>query len=303
MQALILLAPQALVEPLSDALVFDLDAQSVTVEDADAGQDDEQPLYGEPDAPVDTPAWQHSRVIALFAGVEQAQRASEQVLGDAAWHAVHLHAIEAVPDADWVRLTQSQFEPIAVTSHFWIVPSWHDAPPQARRVLRLDPGLAFGSGTHATTRMCLRWIATHAQHSSRDTRVLDYGCGSGILAIAAAMHGAGRVDAVDIDPAAWHATQDNAAINHVDVTVGAPDRVHKRTYDIVLANILATPLKLLAPVLGAHLDLAAGSHIVLSGILTRQVNDLCAVYAPIVTLRVHDEEDGWVMLAGTTSPR
>jgi ribosomal protein L11 methyltransferase len=303
MHALILLAPRALVEPLSDALVFDLDAQSVTVEDADAGQGDEQPLYGEPDTPVDTPAWQHSRVIALFAGVEDAQRASEQVLGDAAWLSVHLRAIEAVPDADWVRLTQSQFEPIAVTPHFWIVPSWHVAPPQARHVLRLDPGLAFGSGTHATTRMCLRWIATHAQDVSRDTRVLDYGCGSGILAIAAAMHGAGRVDAVDIDPAAWGATRDNARTNHVDVTVGAPDRVHGRAYDIVLANILATPLKLLAPVLGAHLDRRAGSQLVLSGILARQADDMCAIYEPIVKLRAEDEDDGWVMLAGTMATR
>src|SRR5207253_9370603 len=149
---------------------------------------------------------------------------------------------------DWVRLTQSQFAPVSITADFWIVPTWHDPPAQARRVIRLDPGLAFGTGTHPTTRMCLRWIARRALGGAR---VLDYGCGSGILAIAAALHGAREVDAVDIDPAAVQSTAANALANSVSVNAALPDAA-KGAYDVVLANILAMPLKVLAPLLCSH---------------------------------------------------
>jgi ribosomal protein L11 methyltransferase len=205
-----------------------------------------------------------------------------------------------VVEQDWVRITQNQFEPIAITPSFWIVPSWHEPPAEARRVIRLDPGMAFGTGTHPTTRMCLRWVATQAEAGHHDVfrRVLDYGCGSGILAIAAALHGARDVDAVDIDPAAVAATQANAQANGVVLNSGLPDQAAGH-YSLVLANILATPLKLLAPLLCGHLD--AGAPLVLAGILSRQTAELQAAYAPWLTLSVADEEDGWVLLSGTSA--
>jgi len=189
-----------------------------------------------------------------------------------------------------VRLTQSQFAPVPITPAFWIVPSWHEPPAGAERVIRLDPGLAFGTGTHPTTRMCLRWISRHAQ---RWPRVLDYGCGSGILAIAAALHGAAEVDAVDIDPAAVESTRANAAANGVIVRAALPDAARGR-YGLVLANILAQPLKLLAPLLAGHA--APGACVVLAGILERQAGELQAAYAPWCALEVADIEDGWILM-------
>jgi ribosomal protein L11 methyltransferase len=170
------------------------------------------------------------------------------------------------------------------------VPTWHEPPAQARRIIRLDPGLAFGTGTHPTTRMCLRWIARHAPLAGR---VLDYGCGSGILAIGAALHGAGEVDAVDIDEAAVRATEDNAQANHVTLRAGLPDMA-AGAYEVVLANILASPLKVLAPLLRAHV--APGGSLVLAGILERQAEELKAAYAPYCTLEVADSEDGWILM-------
>jgi ribosomal protein L11 methyltransferase len=199
--------------------------------------------------------------------------------------------IAEVPEQDWVRLTQSQFAPVDITPEFWIVPSWHEPPAQARQVIRLDPGLAFGTGTHPTTRMCLRWIASHAPQGQR---VLDYGCGSGILAIGAAKFGAGEVDAVDIDEAAVRATLDNAQANGVALhAVGLPEQAQGR-YDVVLANILATPLKVLAPLLCGHV--APGGHLVLAGILERQAQELMQAYAPHARLTVADSEDGWILM-------
>jgi ribosomal protein L11 methyltransferase len=190
-------------------------------------------------------------------------------------------------------LTQSQFTPVAITDDFWIVPTWHEPPAQARQVIRLDPGLAFGTGTHPTTRMCLRWIASHAMQGQR---VLDYGCGSGILAIAAALFGATSVDAVDIDPAAVEAAQANAAANGARITTGLPDLATGR-YRTVLANILATPLKVLAPLLCAHV--APGGSLVLAGILERQADELKAAYAPHAALEVSDSDEGWVLMTAT----
>jgi ribosomal protein L11 methyltransferase len=200
-----------------------------------------------------------------------------------------------VADEDWVRLTQAQFAPVPITPSFWIVPTWHEPPSGADRVIRLDPGLAFGTGSHPTTRMCLRWIAGHAQPAQPWPRVLDYGCGSGILAIAAALHGAVEVDAVDIDPAAVQSSQDNARANGVTLRCGLPDQA-AGTYPLVLANILATPLKLLAPLLCGHLPPAG--HLVLAGILERQAQELTAAYAPWVDLVVTDREDGWILMTG-----
>ena len=204
--------------------------------------------------------------------------------------------VQPLPDQDWVRLTQAQFAPVAITPDFWIVPSWHEAPAQARQLIRLDPGLAFGTGTHPTTRMCLRWLAQSPDVAG--ARVLDYGCGSGILAIGAAKYGAAQVDAVDIDPAAVATARDNAANNATSLCSGLPDMVEpaQARYGIVLANILASPLKVLAPLLYAHL--APGGYLVLAGILERQTQELQEAYAPDIELSVADVQDGWVLLTG-----
>jgi ribosomal protein L11 methyltransferase len=289
---LVLKMDEGTVEMSSDALMHELDALAVSVEDGAAHSDAEQPLFGEPGMPAPKAGWVHSTVRALFDSESRATAAATMLLAQE-WAAdVHVASIDAVPEQDWVRVTQSQFAPVAVTPSFWIVPTWHDAPTQAERVIRLDPGLAFGTGTHPTTRMCLRWVA---QHAKPWPRVLDYGCGSGILAIGAALHGARQIDAVDIDPAAVTATQDNAHANRVELRAGLPETA-QGTYDLVLANILAKPLTLLAPLLCAHL--AEGAYMVLAGILARQADELQDAYAPWVALTVSDEEDGWILMTG-----
>jgi len=286
-----LLCPEASVESLSDAL-DELDALSVSVEDADAESAQEQALFGEPGMPPPKEAWQRSRLVALFAQASQAQEAAVMLAAQSFFEGCHVVAISTVPDQDWVRLTQSQFAPVEITPDFWIVPTWHEPPAQAREVIRLDPGLAFGTGTHPTTRMCLRWLATHPV---KQQRVLDYGCGSGILAIGAVKMGAHQVDAVDIDEAAVTATELNAQANHVALNAGLPELAQGQ-YQTVLANILATPLKVLAPLLCSHV--ATGGHLVLAGILARQEEELIQAYAPYLTLSVVDREDGWILMTG-----
>ncbi len=291
MYELRLLAPEERVEILSEALDA-LDALSVSVEDADAQTDAEQALFGEPGMPPPKESWQRSRVTALFSGEAPAREAAAVLAAQDFFAGCELAGIAQVPEQDWVRLTQSQFEPVQITHTFWIVPTWHEPPPQARQVIRLDPGLAFGTGSHPTTRMCLRWIAAHAgQIDGR--RVLDYGCGSGILAIGAAKHGAREIDAVDIDESAVQASQLNAQANGVQIHAGPPELAQGR-YDIVLANILATPLKVLAPLLCGHL--APGGSLVMAGILERQAEELAAAYAPHVRLELSDREDGWILM-------
>lgn len=294
---LVLRAPEAVAEPLSDALLDDLGALAVTVEDADAGAAGERALYGEPGLPAPAAAWQRSTLKALFDGDDAAERAATLVLAQPWAAEVHVQSLAPVPDADWVRLTQAQFEPLAVTPSFWIVPSWHEAPAAAREVIRLDPGLAFGTGSHPTTQMVLRWIAAN-EAALRGARVLDYGCGSGILAIGAALMGARHIDAVDIDPAAVQSTRDNASANGVALSPGLPD-LTSGEYGLVLANILASPLKLLAPLLTAHV--APGGWLVLAGLLERQADEIASAYAacsPSIALTVADREDGWILMTG-----
>lgn len=287
---LALVCREADVEIVSDALM-EIDALAVSVEDADADTDAERALFGEPGMPAPKAGWERSVVKALFPTEPEATEAATLLLAQE-WAAdVHVQAIQAVPEQDWVRLTQSQFAPVEITPEFWIVPSWHEAPAQAKRVMRLDPGLAFGTGTHPTTRMCLRWIATRGLLAW--PRVLDYGCGSGILAIGAALHGAQSIDAVDIDPAAVTSSRDNASANGVTLNVGLPE-LASGEYPLVIANILAQPLKLLAPLLCAHV--AAGGHLILAGILSRQADELKAAYAPWLALDVSDEEEGWILM-------
>jgi len=293
---LVLCAPEALVEPVSDALVDELGALSVSVEDADAGSDAEQALFGEPGMPAPRPGWQRSTLHALFADEAAASAAATLLLAQDWADGLQLQSMLPLPDQDWVRLTQSQFEPVAISDGFWVVPSWHAVPAGAQRVIRLDPGLAFGTGTHPTTRMCLRWLAAQAATlGAPGQRVLDYGCGSGILAIGAALHGARDVDAVDIDPAAVQATEDNAAANGVSLRAGLTQAVEGH-YGVVLANILATPLKLLAPLLCERLK--PQGHLVLAGILERQADELKAAYAPWLALHVDDAQDGWILMTG-----
>jgi ribosomal protein L11 methyltransferase len=287
---LALLVPEQLVEPVSDALMGELDALSISVEDADVDTDAERALFGEPGLPPPKPGWERSTLSALFATELQATDAAALLLAQDWTGDVQVRSLEPVPDEDWVRVTQSQFAPVEITPSFWIVPTWHEPPSAATKLIRLDPGLAFGTGTHPTTRMCLRWIARHAQPWAR---VLDYGCGSGILAIGAALHGAQQIDAVDIDPAAVEATRANAHANGVTLSAASPDAAQGR-YPLVLANILATPLKLLAPLLAGHV--APGGTLVLAGILERQADELTAAYAPWCELAVDDREDGWILM-------
>lgn len=284
-----LLCPEHRVETLSDALEA-LDALSVSVEDADAQTDAEQALFGEPGMPPPKGGWNRSRVLALFETQAAAREAAILLEAQEFFAGCRMAGIEEVPQQDWVRLTQAQFAPVEITPAFWIVPTWHEPPAQARQVIRLDPGLAFGTGTHPTTRMCLRWIARQPLSGQR---VLDYGCGSGILAIGAAKFGALDIDAVDIDEAAVRSTQANAQANGVSLHAGLPDRAQGR-YQTVLANILASPLKVLAPLLCSHV--APGGSLVLAGILERQAQELKDAYAPHARLEVCDIEDGWVLM-------
>ena len=291
---LTLRAPQALVEPVSDVLMDELDALSVSVEDADAGTEGERALFGEPGMPAPAPGWDRSTVKALFQTEAAAEQAATLLLAQDWTAGLQVQALAEMADQDWVRITQSQFAPVEITPTFWVVPSWHEPPAAAEKVIRLDPGLAFGTGTHPTTGMCLRWLAR--KPASADLgRVLDYGCGSGILAIGAALMGAQVLDAVDIDPAAVQSTRDNATANGVALNAALPDQAQGE-YSVVLANILATPLKLLAPLLSAHV--APGGWLVLSGILERQAADIAAAYAPALTLTVADQEDGWILMTG-----
>ena len=290
---LCLLCPEDRVEVLSDALDA-LEALSVSVEDADAQTPAEQALFGEPGMPAPKDGWMRSRMVALFSDEAGAREAARLLSVQDFFEGCQVVAVVAVVEQDWVRLTQSQFTPVDITPDFWIVPTWHEPPAQAKQIIRLDPGLAFGTGTHPTTRMCLRWIATHPLNGQR---VLDYGCGSGILAIGAAKFGAKDIDAVDIDTAAVESSLLNAQANHVTLNTGLPD-LAKGVYDTVLANILATPLKVLAPLLCAHV--ASKGSLVLAGILERQAQELQQAYAAYIDLQVSDAQEGWILMTASS---
>ncbi len=295
-----LLCPEESVEIISDAL-SELDAVSISVEDADANTDAERALFGEPGMVLARAAWVHSRVVALFQTETSAREAASLLVLQDFFDTSRIVSVTEVPEQDWVRITQSQFSPVPVTKDFYIVPTWCEAPIEATHIIRLDPGLAFGTGTHPTTHMCLKWIATQSTAGLALGRTLDYGCGSGILAIAAKKYGATSIDAVDIDSAAVIASQANARANldesifKNEMSIGLPD-LAQGLYNTVLANILASPLKVLAPLLCGHV--AAGGHLVLAGILERQIEELKASYAPYLHLEVSDTTDGWVLMTG-----
>jgi ribosomal protein L11 methyltransferase len=293
---LVLRVPLAHVEAASDALIEELQALSVTVEDADAGSAQERALFAEPGLPAPAPGWERSTLRALFAEAAQAQAAAALLLAQPWGQELCLSAVQDVQPQDWVRLTQSQFAPVEVAPGFWIVPSWHDVPRQARTVIRLDPGRAFGTGTHPTTRLVLRWLVQQAPALATGwERVLDYGCGSGVLAIAAGKLGARGIEALDIDPQAVRAAHENAARNGVALRAALPDAAGGR-YSLVLANILAKPLQLLAPLLSSYV--APRGWLVICGVLERQALDLQRAYSPHLPLQVVGADEGWALLAG-----
>ncbi|MEZ5615828.1 MAG: 50S ribosomal protein L11 methyltransferase [Rhodocyclaceae bacterium] len=282
-------------EALSDALLA-LGAHSVGVEDADAGTERETPQFGEPGG-APSSLWAHSRVVALFG-----RNADISLIVAAAANAAGLAAappcvITEVAEQDWVRLTQSQFEPIRINERLWIVPSWHDAPDPRALNLELDPGLAFGTGSHPTTRLCLEWLCDHVHAGAG---VLDYGCGSGILAIAAARLGAAHVVGVDIDDDALVAAAANADRNRATVQLTHSRHSLDMTFDIVVANILTNPLCVLAPLLAERTR--PGGLIALSGILAGQAGQVRRAYQPAFDLTVRAEREGWVLLEGVRAP-
>jgi ribosomal protein L11 methyltransferase len=290
-------------DALSDALLA-AGAISVSVEDAQAGTDAETPQFGEPgganDEPI-VPLWNVSRLVALF-------DPAADLIGRIAAATIaaginELPEIELgdVAEQDWVRLTQSQFDPIRINERLWIVPSWHAAPDANAINLVLDPGLAFGTGSHPTTFLCLQWLSEVLQDGAAlRPSVLDYGCGSGILGIAAAKLGAASVLGVDIDDNALIAARDNADNNGVTIGLRHSREKLNESFDIVVANILTNPLCVLAPLLAGRV--AAGGQIALSGVLAAQAEKVIAAYAPLLALRVGAEHDGWVRLEGKRSP-
>lgn len=283
-------------ELLSDTLM-ELGALSATIEDANAETPDEQPIFGEPGDPPPG-IWQQNTVSALFNDdinvlEMMASLAHETGLQELAY------TVEPVAEQDWVRATQSQFEPIRIRDDLWIVPTWHQAPnPDALNIV-LDPGLAFGTGSHPTTHLCLAWLADHVEQGMQ---VLDYGCGSGILAISAKKLGAGKVLGTDIDSQAIEASRYNAEQNEVQADFYLPDQLTSNQLrdepaDIVVANILSSALSVLAPALAAACK--NGGKIALSGILREQTEQVSAIYAEWFDMQPPVYLESWVLLSGT----
>lgn len=286
-------------ESLSDALL-EAGALSVSVEDADEGTAQERPLFGEPGMEPAETAWDRTRVVALTELDADQAAIVAQAAAAIDLATVPAFATRWVADEDWVRLTQSQFAPIHIGKNIWVVPSWHEAPDPNGLVLELDPGLAFGTGNHPTTRLCMEWLEAHP---APGRTVLDYGCGSGILAMVAKKMGAGDVAGVDIDPQAIVSARDNARRNRCEIAYYSPDELAAAKpehatgrFDIVVANILSSPLKLMAPMLAGRV--APGGALILSGVLARQAEEVAEAYAPFIKLGVWAEQDGWVALYG-----
>ena len=281
---------------LSDAL---LAAGAIAVDTADAheGTAQERALFAEPGA-ASEPAWSETRLRALFAAGDDIAASLRVALADCGLNVNLPYETASVADQDWVRLTQSQFAPVHIGERLWVVPTWH-APPEPDAInLVIDPGLAFGTGTHPTTRLCLQWLM---QTMRGGETLIDYGCGSGILGIAAMKLGAGSAVCVDVDPQAVVAARGNALQNRVALRctdAGETDSAALAAADIVVANILSNPLRVLAPLL-AGLTKPGGGRLALSGVLVSQAAEVAAAYAPWLSLTVSAEAEGWVLLSGT----
>jgi len=272
-------------EILSDALM-EAGALSVSVEDADEGTEAEKPLFGEPGMEPEEAAWERSRVIALIDADADANALLADACNTCGISMERLsHATRTLAEQDWVRLTQSQFDPIHIGKNIWVVPSWHEAPDAGALVLELDPGLAFGTGSHPTTRLCMEWLEDHARNTGS---LLDYGCGSGILALVAKKSGTRKVVGVDIDPQAIESARYNSIRNHCEVDYYLPEAFTALpdypVFDIVVANILSSPLKLMAPMLCKRI--APNGSLVLSGVLARQAEEVSSAYAPFIPLYI-----------------
>lgn len=279
-------------EALSEALL-ELGALSVDLLDADADTPDEQAIFGEPGEPPPR-MWQHNRVSALFDNDRDFNTILRNAANNIGLGQIPEHHIEVLADHDWVRLTQSQFEPIQISARLWIVPTWHTAKDPSAINIVLDPGLAFGTGSHPTTRLCLRWLDDNLQGGES---VLDYGCGSGILAIAALKLGAAHATGVDVDSQAVQVSRDNALANRVaNIQFYLPDDAPNSSHDLVVANILTNPLRILAPILASATR--QGGRIVLSGILEEQAQDVMKIYQQWFDLNAPIFEEGWSCLSG-----
>lgn len=289
--AVVLQVDAGCVEPLSEALL-EAGAMAVDIADAAAGTPHEEARFAEPGAALE-PGWTLNRVTALFGAETDLSSAVPSALRAAGLPSTTAYRVERVHDRDWVRATQSQFTPTRISSRLWVVPSWHTPPdPQAINIV-LDPGLAFGTGTHPTTRLCLRWLAANVRGGES---VIDYGCGSGILGIAAMKLGAARACGVDIDPQALLAARRNAMQNRVDVEFVAALSPERGPAQLVVANILANPLIVLAPLL-ARLT-ARGGRIALSGILSEQRKEVGAAYEAWFEMEAVEEDEGWTLVSG-----
>jgi ribosomal protein L11 methyltransferase len=289
--SLILHADARVADELSDALLAH-GAHSVSVEDANAGTAEEAPIYGEPGVPA-AGAWSQSLIKALCARDVDPEQIIAAACAQIGLAELPDYRAEPVGDEDWVRLSRAQFEPVRISDKLWIVPTWAMAPEPEAVNLVLDPGLAFGTGSHPTTRLCLRWLQRTLRGGER---VLDYGCGSGILAIAALRLGAGEALGVDLDPLALAAARANAARNRADARFVNPETAPDFHADLVVANILANPLILLAPLLARYQS--KGGRIALSGILEAQAQEVMAAYAPWFAMRLGASDEGWVLLEG-----
>lgn len=295
---IVLEVPRQHAEQLSDALM-ETGALSVSVEDADEGTEAERPLFGEPGMEPEQHAWERSRVVALVEEMADHDSIVDEACALCGLESRPPFTFRSVADQDWVRLTQSQFEPIHIGQRIWVVPSWHEAPEPEAIVLELDPGLAFGTGSHPTTRLCMEWLEAHV---NAPVSMLDYGCGSGILAMLGEKLGAHPVDGVDIDPQAIVSAHDNSERNHCSASYFLPEEFADARKDVryalVVANILSGPLKVMAPMLCGRV--APGGSLVLSGVLARQADEIIACYASHdVRLSVWAEREGWVALAGS----
>ena len=283
-------ADAAYAESLSEALL-EFGALSVDMHDADADTPQEQAIFGEPGEPTSS-LWLRNAVTALFSSDTDVEKILLQASIAAGLQQSPPHQITPLQDNDWVRLTQSQFDPIRISQRLWIVPTWHTPVDASAINIILDPGLAFGTGSHPTTRLCLRWLDENI-HGGES--VLDYGCGSGILAIAAMKLGAGNAYGIDVDTQAVQSSRDNALANQVEVEFNLPDG-ELQPADIVVANILTNPLKMLAPLLASATR--QGGRIVLSGVLSEQASDVMQVYSQWFNLTPTVIEDGWACLSG-----